>query len=217
MHKGPICACAAMILLTMAAPALAFDSTKLVLPPDASIADRNAALSKGFWQEWKTTQQSETYKSLSQAQDCGCELPAKEQAAGSAKEQAAGSANKQVAGAPNPKAVLDIVVTRQDDAARILSESAKLDGDAAKSAALATVVRMRIPRSVQKAAVEKVEPAARPQVEHFRATLSAGIPGLPGIYLGDTPDSSVDLTERGSGPAGFEPVSGGAWGCPTRY
>ncbi len=169
----------------------------LIATAHAQDADGNpAVLSADFWNDWKKTSASEDFQMLTAAQDCGCEVPARDTDA------------KAPARKDN---IVRIAVTKPEDATRILGSSITAADDPAQSAALATVVRMRIPDEVQKQALELVPAAQRPQVEKFRANLSTGIPGLPGIYLGDNSEYYANPV-----PAGFVPVAGGSFGCRSK-
>jgi hypothetical protein len=91
-----------------------------------------------------------------------------------------------------------------------MSESVASSQDQVSDAALATVISMRISPEVRQAAAPFVAPEAQARVEEFKANLSTGIPGLPGIHLGESGG-------RPSLPQGYTPVAGGAMGCPSRY
>jgi hypothetical protein len=111
------------------------------------------------------------------------------------------------------KAAVDIAITRPAEAAQFMSESVASSEDPVSNAALATVINMRISPDVQQAAAPLVAPEAKARVEEFRANLSTGIPGLPGIYLGEHDDGGG----RPGLPEGYTPVAGGSMGCPSRY
>ena len=163
-------------------------------PPDQPpAADRDPSMmSADFWQEWQETKSGEAYRLLTSANDCGCTDPAKK-SAGDEKQK--------------PKDVVDILVTQPADAAKLMGETLGATQDTVQVAALKTVLTMRIPPQVQEAAVAEAPVAERQRIERFRATLSTGIPGLPGIYLGDT---------RPPIPPGYQPVAGGSGGCVPR-
>ena len=165
----------------------------------AAAANDPAALSAGFWGEWQKTKSSKEFTALTAAVDCGCTVST---AKGTTKN-----------GAPNQaKAVVDIAITRPDEAARMMGEATASIQDPISNAALATVVNMRIPPEVREAAAPLVAPQARARVEKFRANLSTGIPGLPGIYLGDNDYGG----QRADVPSGYTPVAGGSRGCGSR-
>jgi hypothetical protein len=72
---------------------------------------------------------------------------------------------------------------------------------------------MTTPPQTLEQAAPLVAPEAQAAAETFRANLSTGIPGLPGIYLGDSP---AGFTVRAEAPSGYAPVAGGSMGCPAR-
>jgi len=162
--------------------------------PHASAPDDPTTLSSDFWTDWTRTRSSANFAALSTAVGCGC-----------------GPAGN---GEPHQgKAAVDIAITRPAEAAQFMSESVASSQDPVSDAALATVINMRISPKVREAAAPLVAPEAQARVEEFRANLSTGIPGLPGIYLGEHAQGGG----RPSLPEGYTPVSGGSMGCPSRY
>jgi hypothetical protein len=177
-------------------PGSAKPSAKAPAPNDPT------ALSSGFWTDWKQTKSSPSFSALSSAADCGC---------GPAPQGAEGQAQ-----ARGPSTV-DVAITKPAEAAEFLSKSLASSNDPVTDGALATVVNMRMSPEVRQAAEPLVAPQAQTRVEQFRANLSTGIPGLPGIYLGDNSGSnSGSGSERPSLPTGYTPVAGPSVGCPSR-
>jgi hypothetical protein len=162
--------------------------------PEVSAPNDPTTLSSGFWADWNRTKSSANFAALTTAVGCGC-------------GPAADGAQNQ------GKATVDIAITRPAEAAQFMSESVASSEDPVSNAALATVINMRISPDVQQAAAPLVAPEAKARVEEFRANLSTGIPGLPGIYLGEHADGG----ERPGLPEGYTPVAGGSMGCPSRY
>ena len=198
--------------------------------PPVTAASELTAASANFWQEWTETKTGADFTGLTSAIDCNCE---KKTPAGVADISPKDVKAQAVAPPNKPKPVVDVAITRPDEAAKLLSESTGAATDSVSRAALATVIDMRMSPEVREAAIEQVVPESRTQVEEFRANLSTGIPGLPGIYLGDTAQSSAwsGGTSGGGGesygggsydggrasaPSGYTPVSGGSMGCPSR-
>jgi hypothetical protein len=125
-----------------------------------------AAVSSGFWADWNKTKSSTNFEALSRAADCGCGPTA-------------------AGGQSQGNTPVDIAITRPAQAAQFLSKSVASSQDPVSDAALATVINMRVPRDVSQAAAPLVAPEVRARVADFRANLSTGIAGLPGVYLGD--------------------------------
>jgi len=123
-----------------------------------------AAVSSGFWADWNKTKSSTNFEALTTAADCGCGATA--------------------AGGNQGNTPVDIAITRPAQAAQFLSKSVASSQDPVSDAALATVMNMRIPPQVNQAAAPLVAPEARARVQDFRANLSTGIAGLPGVHLG---------------------------------
>jgi hypothetical protein len=191
--------CGAVLLLSFAATFIeahagATTPEKALPSPEASAPSDPSAVSSGFWSDWNRTKSSANFAALTTAVGCGCGPLAD--------------------GAQNQgKATIDIAITGPAEAAQFMSESVVSSQDPVSDAALATVVNMRISPDVQQAAAPLVAPEAKARVEEFRANLSTGIPGLPGIYLGDHADGGG----RPGLPEGYTPVAGGSMGCPSRY
>ena len=196
---GKKLACGAVLILGLAvvfvdAHADSTTREKTKPSPEAPTPNDPTALSSGFWADWNKTKSSANFAALTTAVGCGC-------------GPAADGAQNQ------GKATVDIAITRPAEAAQFMSESVASSEDPISDAALATVINMRISPDVQQAAAPLVAPEAKARVEEFRANLSTGIPGLPGIYLGDHADGGG----RPSMPEGYTPVAGGSMGCPSRY
>lgn len=180
---------------------------KAALPPGGPAASSSdpAALSTNFWSDWNEAKSSEGVKSLTAA--VGCADKTRAAAAAAAKDGKQG--------------IVDVAITRPEEAAKFLSEVTTSSNDTVSDAALATVINMRTSPEVRDAAAPLVAPEAQARVEEFRADLSTGIPGLPGIYLGDTAGANGGGGGGGSGgraamPTGYTPVSGGSTACPSR-
>lgn len=181
-------ACSATLATSQAEPAPpAMEKPEAAAPA----ADDPAALSAGFWGEMKKAEASESFAAL---------------------KAAVGGAAKNAAAKPSgAQRIVDVAISKPEEAAKVLSEATAASADSVSANAAATAVSMITSPQTREAAAEYVAPEAQERVETFRANLSTGIPGLPGIYLGD--NSSV---ARASAPSGYTPVSGGSSGCPTR-
>lgn len=143
-----------------------------------------AAVSSGFWADWNKTKSSTNYEALTRAADCGC-------------------GPTTAGGQSQGNTPVDIAITRPAQAAQFLSKSVASSQDPVSDAALATVMNMRIPPQVSQAAASLVAPETRARVQDFRANLSTGIAGLPGVYLGD---QAAAGGQAGGGNLGGQPV-----------
>lgn len=151
-------------------------------------------LSAGFWTDWKAKEASASYVALKKS--VWRDEPAKSDAA---------------APVVQTQRIVDVAISDPAKVARVLTAATDANVDASDQNALASVVNMVASPKTQEAAVPMVAPEVQAQVQEFRANLSSGIPGLPGIYLGDSSES-----ERGAAPVGYAPVAGGSAGCPSR-
>lgn len=182
-------------------PTATLDKTK---PTAAPAPNPLAKMSDGFWGDWKATEKSESFHAL-KAAVTETQAPTAAPAAPAAPP---------TAGPPPPQKqkIVDVAVTKPETAAKLLT-AASAASDSASTNALATVVTMTTPPQTLAEAAPLVAPEAQASAETFRANLSTGIPGLPGIYLGDSPSVS---SARAEAPSGYTPVSGGSAGCPAR-
>jgi len=186
-----------------------------VASPDTTVASKPAAaptaaptppagdpsqLSGAFWGDWKKTRDSQEYIAL---------------------QSAVGTASKTSAVITAPKTdsnqrIINLAIDKPADAAKVITDATAASTDAASKQALATVVNMvASPETIEQAAA-LVAPEAQARVTEMRANLSTGIPGLPGIYLGEVDHSANEGGERPAAPAGYEPVAGNSMGCPVR-
>lgn len=208
MTRALVLGLAALVLAAMAAadPAPPCTDCALKDKPTAMLDKTKPApnplskMSDGFWGDWKATEKSESFHAL-KAAVAGTQAPA-------AAAPAPGGAAPQ----PAKQKIVDVAVTKPEVAAKLLA-AASAASDSAGTKALATVVTMTTAPQTLEQAAPLVAPEAQASAETFRANLSTGIPGLPGIYLGDTPSAS---SARAEAPSGYTPVSGGSAGCPTR-
>jgi len=160
----------------------------------ASAQNDPAALSAGFWSEVKKTESSENYTKLK-----------------SMLSEMSSAAPPVVD--PGKQRIVDVAIAKPAAAAKVMSATAT-SSDSVSTSALSTVVTMTTSPKMQQEAAALVEPEAKEQVETWRANLSTGVQGLPGIYLGD--NAVANGGERQPAPVGYAPVSGGSTGCPTR-
>jgi len=164
----------------------------------ATVAKDPAALSADFWGDLNKIKASPEFAALSDAVGCADKTRAK--TADAAKS--------------NKQGIVDIAITRPEEAAKFLNEATTSSSGAVSDGALATVITMRTSPEVLEAAAPMIAPEAQARVEEFRADLTTGIPGLPGIYLGD--NSGATSSARAEAPTGYTPVSGGSIACPSR-
>jgi hypothetical protein len=153
-----------------------------------------ATLSASFWTTTRKTEASESFAALKAA----IARPPATTPTGNA----------------NTQRIIDVAVTKPADVAKVMSDATAASQDAASTQALSTVVNMITSPKTREEAAALVAPDAQARVETWRANLSTGVEGLPGIYLGDNAVASGG--ERQPAPAGYTPVSGGSAGCPTR-
>jgi hypothetical protein len=153
-----------------------------------------AALSAGFWTEYKAPKNSENIAALQKTM-------------GSTENVNAAIAEGRKAGG---QGIANVAVDRPADVAKMLDGIAAAPGGAANQAALETVLKMRTTAKARAAAVPLVSPAAKTQAVAMTANLSKGIPGLPGIYLGDNTQARPVV------PQGYARVAGGSMGCRPR-
>lgn len=181
-----IAAWSGLAAIAMSAPV----DAKAQAPAASAAPSPLATASAGFWNNWRTYAASEEYKSLERNVGNKPRIDAITKPMRQADRQP----------------VVDIAVAKPTEAAKLMSSVAQAGGGANR-AALATVMNMRTTEQTREAASLLVAPEARAQVQQFRADLSSGIAGLPGIYLHDQP------TSRSATPAGYSPVHGGSMGC----
>ena len=151
-------------------------------------------LSAGFWTDWKAKEASPEFAALKKS--VWRDEPAKPDAAVPAAQS---------------QRIVDVSISDSAKLAQVLTVATGSGVDASDQQALASVVNMVASPKTQEEAAPMVAPEIQAQVQEFRANLSSGIPGLPGIYLGDNAES-----ERGAAPDGYAPVAGGSAGCPSR-
>lgn len=173
--------------------------TKAATPPAVNPL---AAKSDGFWNEWKTTQASENFTTLKAAVASAHAPPA-----------AAAPPASNAPPSPAKQKIIDVAVTKPEDAAKLLAAAPAASADQASTNALTTVLTMVTSPKTLEAAAPLVAPEAQAEAQAMTANLSTGIAGLPGIYLSDTPSVS---SARAEAPAGYAPVSGGSMGCPAQ-
>lgn len=191
--------CAIGAVLLAASPAAA--APEPVDPKDMSAA---------FWSDWRKPENQAQVQVL---------------VAAARGREAVASA---IAAQPNTRQrVADMALTDPRAAAALMAaQPAAKTPEAAR--ALATVVAMRTTAETRRAALAAAPAERRAEMARFTANLSQGIPGLPGIYLGDQPAqghsaAGAGNANRGSAPGGagsrpampqgLEPVAGGAIGC----
>jgi hypothetical protein len=159
-----------------------------------------SSISTGFWGDIKATTSSADFATL---------------------KSAVGSADKSAAttSAPNTtgkQRIVDLAISSPTDAATLLTAATAATGDDASKQALATAMAMvASPKTIEDAAA-LVPPDAQARVTEMRADLTNGIPGLPGIYLGDQPPVEGGVVARADAPSGYSPVAGSSMGCPVR-
>lgn len=191
-------------------------------------ANDAASISAGFWGDVKATTSSDEFASLKAAVGC---------------------AAKSATAAPEPGAaprqrVVDLAIANPSRAAQVMTEATAASADPAATRALATVVNMVVPKRTLETAAAMVPSEAQARVTEMRANLSTGIPGLPGIYLGEIEhpkqEAGIQVSGdtmpgagdggandgaggtssfgegRGAVPSGYEPVAGSSMGCPAR-
>jgi len=211
---------------------IVFASTLVIWPLQATFAESAKSpqsgasvetdpkdLSKAFWTDWKTTKASPHVTALAKSLGAIDKTDAAVKAASKTRKQA----------------IVPVVINQPKEAAKLLqiaSEKqgthalgkvgAKVDpkgtpktlGDQTGEQALRTVITMTVSPETRKAAMRHVPPAAKQRVEAWRADLSTGIRGLPGIYLsGNHQTASGGMRPA---PAGYAPVAGGSIGCRSR-
>ncbi len=150
-------------------------------------------LSAGFWTDWKAKETSAGFVALKKTM--WRDEPAKPDPVGPVVQT---------------QRIVDVSISDPAKVAQVLTAAAT-NAYASDQQALASVVNMVASPKTQEEAAPMVAPEMQTQVQEFRANLSSGIPGLPGIYLGGNAES-----ERGSAPVGYAPVAGGSAGCPSR-
>lgn len=164
--------------------------------PAKPTPNASTQMSTDFWDSWKTTKASDEFTALSKA------------AGGAEKTAAALEAAKK----SKVQAVANVAIAKPEETAKFLTGvSAATSKNAETTGALATIVEMRTNEASRAAAAPMVEPQAAARVDEWRADLSTGISGLPGIYLGDNA-----VNDRPAVPSGYTAVSGGSVGCPSR-
>jgi hypothetical protein len=178
-----------------ASPAAA-SRPKTAKPP----ASDPAAISAGFWGDIKATTSSPDFATL---------------------KSAVGSADKSAATLSTPNTsgkqrIVDLAISSPADAAKVLTEATAASGDDASRQALATALTMVASPKTMEDAAALVPPDAQARVTEMRADLTNGIPGLPGIYLGDQPSVEGGVVARTDAPSGYSPVAGSSMGCPVR-
>ncbi len=151
-------------------------------------------LSAGFWTDWRAKESSAGFVALKKS--VWRDEPAKPEP---------------VAPVTQTQRIVDVAISDPAKVAQVLTAATGSGVDANDQQALASVVNMVASPKTQDEAAPMVAPEIQAQVQAFRANLSSGIPGLPGIYLGDNAE-----TERGTAPVGYAPVAGGSAGCPSR-
>jgi hypothetical protein len=183
--------------LSLFAAGIAFAETAPPPPPKTQATPNpSTTLSKDFWAGWKETKESEEYTALAKS------IGGAESAAAAIEE---GKKAKS-------QAIANVALTKPEETAKFLTGvSAAKSENAETVGALATVVQMRTNEAARASAAPLVEPQAAARVEEWRADLSTGIPGLPGIYLGANAEAN-----RPAVPTGYTAVSGGSVGCPSR-
>ena len=160
--------------------------------PKATTAANPAERSTGFWDDVKDLRQSESWQALQ------TKVGLSEKSRSVAAEAA--QLGKQ--------GVVSISLDTPRDTAAFLNGAAQTGRDLGVERAVSTALRMRASPEMVTAAAPMVEPEARAEVAAFRADLSSGIPGLPGIYLcGGGP------CQRSPAPQGYAPVAGASRGC----
>ena len=167
-------------------------------PSAKPAADDPSALNAEFWGDDNKTKSSDSFTALKAA-------------VGRAEKNATALAAPKT---DNNQRVINIAIETPEDAARVLSDATAASNDAVSANALATVVNMVTSPQTREAATALVAPQAQQRVEAWKANLSTGIQGLPGIYLGD--NASGNGGARLATPAGYTPVAGGSMGCPSR-
>lgn len=151
-------------------------------------------MSAGFWTDWKSYSAGDDYKALMQA------------AGTTERTQAAVVAAKK----EGRQAIVDVAVAKPAEVAKLMADGVGASKAPTQKAALATVLNMRTTDQTRQAAQAMVPQQQQAQVQQFRANLSTGMPGLPGIYLGSSPQARAPV------PVGYAPVRGGSMGCRTR-
>lgn len=164
-------------------------------------------LNAGFWSDWQTTQQSPHWQNLQHSIGLqGQSLDAMGQAGKSGKQ-----------------AIVDTALTTPAQAAKFMTGAA-VDAQAlGVDDSVSTALAMRAAPSTVTAAARLVPAQSRPAAHLIATTMTRGIAGLPGVYLGDVEHPSHEAGGGGSGggargaaPAGYEPVAGGSVGCIGR-
>lgn len=180
---------------TQAAPSTVGPSKTVKAP-----ASDPSSISAGFWGDIKATTASPEFATLKSA-------------VGSADKSAATTAAPNTTG---KQRIVDLAISSPTDAAKILAEATAASGDDASKQALATALTMvASPKTIEDAAA-LVPPDAQARVTEMRADLTNGIPGLPGIYLGDQSPVEGGVVARADSPSGYSPVAGSSMGCPVR-
>ena len=151
-------------------------------------------LSAGFWTDWKAKESSAGFVALKKS--VWRDEPVKAEPA---------------APAAQTQRIVDVAISDPAKVAQVLTAATGSGVDANDQQALASMLNMVASPKTQEAAAPMVAPEVQAEVQAFRANLSGGIPGLPGIYLGDNAES-----ERGAAPVGYAPVAGSSAGCPSR-
>ncbi|MEQ1754031.1 MAG: hypothetical protein ABL973_07845 [Micropepsaceae bacterium] len=183
------------------APPAAKPKTVQITPPSAKppVGDPST-LSGEFWGDWKKTRDSKEFAAL---------------------QEAVGTSERTTTAITAPKTdnnqrIVNLAIDKPAVAAKVMSDATAASNDAASRQALATVMNMVASPSTIEQAAPLVAPEAQARVTEMRADLSTGIPGLPGIYLGEVDHSANEAGERPAAPAGYEPVAGRSMGCPVR-
>lgn len=159
-------------------------------PKLITTTDRDAS----FWNDWHDRSQSPAFKQLER--DTGTANVAKNAVAeGRASDR---------------QPIANIAVDSADAAARLLAAAAKSNADRESREALEAIAMLRTSPDDRADAIRQMPPETKAAAATFVANLSTGIPGLPGIYLNDSP------IQRSPAPAGYAPVAGGSRGCPSR-
>ncbi len=187
---------AAYCLVLVPASAEPAAPAKVSKPKAAAVQMETDAsdLSAGFWTDWRAKEASTGFAALKKS--VWRDEPATPDPAAPV--------------APSQR-IVDVAISDPAKVAQVLTAATGPGVDANDRQALASVVNMVASAKMQEEAAPMVAPEVQAQVQVFRANLSNGIPGLPGVYLGDNGES-----ERGAAPAGYAPVAGGSTGCPVR-
>lgn len=150
----------------------------LLIGPVHAADIETTKMNSDFWGDWKDLRQSDGWQKLQKS------VGLQEQS-----QQAVTRGMKS-----RTQAVMNVTLDSPTRTASFLNGAAGASRSTENDGALATVLKTRASKTMVEAAESMVAPEVSARVVTFRANLSDGIPGLPGIYLGNNTGSGSVTT-----------------------